>query len=290
MLLKRFYLNLAARMLLILINMLGLAIAIRDLIESQKLFTFIVLTGILLFQMVLLFTYLKKTDRLLTKIVLAISNRDYSLRVDHGKGKTPHQELNRALNAILDQHQSLYMEKESQSFLIHHLVRAIPAGILVANEEGKLLTKNQEAERFLNLRGVGTIEDVKSLQPEFYRKILEPGISGNYTFHSTSGGDSFKLSVHIKEFILLKNVHQIILIQDISKEVDAGEVDAIKHLLRILTHEIMNSLTPVQSLTETITMLMTEANGKPKEQKNLSQELPGHPGIGSGHTRTSRET
>jgi signal transduction histidine kinase len=70
----------------------------------------------------------------------------------------------------------------------------------------------------------------------------------------------------------MKKEHVIVLVQDISKEIDAGEIDAIHRLLRILTHEIMNSLTPVHSLTETITMLMTDKSGQSKQQEQLSQK------------------
>ena len=66
-------------------------------------------------------------------------------------------------------------------------------------------------------------------------------------------------------------MHRIVLAQDISREVDAGEVDAIQRLLRILTHEIMNSLTPVHSLTETITMLMTGVDGQSKAQDEITR-------------------
>ncbi len=230
--------------------------------KGQFLFTFIVLSGILVLQLVLLFRYLKKTNRQLTKFVLAIANQDFTLKFAGEKGKTDYRELNHAFNKIIAQYQSVYMEKESQSILMHHLVKEIPAGIIIINEEGDLLVKNKAFEDLLSM------EDGPS---DLYEKVLKLKIPGTYSHKLFSSGEQLNLSLTVKEFLLLNKLHRVILVQDISKEVDAGGVDAIQRLLRILTHEIMNSLAPVQSLTETITMLMTDAEGQPKEQGSLSQ-------------------
>jgi len=270
MLLKRFYINLIVRLVLILITMGFQSYILRDLIDGQLLFTFMVLTLILILQVVLMFLYVKKTNRLLTRLILSVSNQDFSQSL--GTEKSPHTDLKLALNSIIEQYQSVYMEKESQSFLLHHLVQAIPAGISVMNEEGRVLISNKAFTVLLGLKGADTIEEIKAQQAEFYRKFLEPGNSGSYTFEITLSGERKKLAVSVTRFPLLNRAHMILLVQDISREIDAGEIDAIQRLLRILTHEIMNSLTPVHSLTETITMLMTNNKGQPKQQEQLSQK------------------
>ncbi len=268
--LKRFYINLIVRMVLILFTMVLQAFSIRDIIGGQMLFTFVVLTGILVLQVVLLFLYIKKTNRLLTRLVLSVSNEDFSQTL--GEAGTAHQDFKQALNTIVEKYQSVYMEKESQTFLMHHLVQAIPAGIMVVNQEGILLLKNRAIEVLLDLREARTMEEVKAGQPGLYKKILEPAIPGNYAYELAGGGEKKKLSVTLKELLLMNRPFKIILVQDISKEVDAGEIDAIRRLLRILTHEIMNSLTPVQTLTETITMLMTGEDGSARDQEQLSRK------------------
>jgi len=272
MFLKRFYINLIVRMTLIIATMGFQAFAINELIEGQLLFTFIVLTGILILQVVLLFSYLKRSNRLLSRFVLAISNQDFTSKFEKGSGKTPSKDLNQAFNTIIEQYQSVSMEKESQTFLMHHLLRAIPAGIIVSNQDGRLLLKNNALERLLGVADIASLEEVKSKKPDFHKAILKSGSSGNYIYEPSSSKEQRKYSVSVNTFLLLNDMHKLILVQDISKEVDAGEIDAIQRLMRILTHEIMNSLTPVNSLTETITMLMTDEYGQPKEQEDLSQK------------------
>ena len=268
MLLKRFYLNLIVRLVLILLTMVFQAFAIHSLFQGQLLFTLIVLSGFLILQMVLLFFYIKKSNRQLTRLVLSLSNQD--LMQSLGDSHTPHKEFKQALNAIVNQYHSIYMEKESQSFLMHHLVSIIPAGIIVTDLDGKLILLNRAVEELLDLSDVTSMKEIEACQPDLYDKFLKEEVPGNYTYELTSGGELKKLAVTIRQFLLLKNQHRIFLIQDISTEVDAGEIDAVQRLLRILTHEIMNSLTPVHSLTETISMLMTDDNGKTKKQEQLS--------------------
>lgn len=269
MLLKRFYLNLIIRLALILVTMVFQAFAIRNLFEGQLLFTFIVLTGVLILQLVMLYLFVKKSNRQLTRLVLSLSNQDFTQMLD--EENTPHKEFKQALNAIVEQFQSVYMEKESQAFLMHQLVKSIPAGILVADPEGKLILKNQAMELLLDLSGASFLKELEACQPDLYKKILKPGIPGDYTYQLSSNGVQKKLAITIKHLLLLNSKHLIVLVQDISKEVDAAEIDTIQRLLRILTHEIMNSLTPVHSLTETITMLMMDKDGEARKQEQLSQ-------------------
>ncbi len=270
MLLKRFYINLVIRLLLILITMVFQAFALKNLIEAQLLFTFIVLSGILLLQVLLLFRYVRKTNRLLTKLVLSVANLDFSQTLS--KTNNSHRELKDALNKLIGQYQSIYMEKESQNFLIHHLVQVIPAGILLIDQNDQILLSNKAVRGFIDVKALNTMEEIRKREPGLYQKIQKPATAGTFIHEMLQGGELKKLSVSVTEFMLLKKNHRIILVQDISKEVEAGEMDAMQRLLRILTHEIMNSLTPVHTLTETIAMLMTDEDGRPKKQDKLSQQ------------------
>jgi signal transduction histidine kinase len=269
MLLKRFYINLSLRLVLILANLVLLAFAVRDLFSDQLLFTFIVLSGILILQVLLLFLYIKKTNRQLTRLVLSVTNQDFSQSLDH-RG-TPHQEFQRALNSIIEQYQSVYLENESQSFLMQHLVQTIPAGILLAKSAGTFMLKNKAMENLLDLSGTRSFTELNKKHPDL-RKLFDPPKPGSHTLSRAVRGEQKKLSVNIREIRVMNQFQILVLVQDISREVEAGEVDAIQRLLRILTHEIRNSLTPVQTLTETISMIMTHTGGSKSDPDKLTRE------------------
>jgi len=269
MLLRKFYFNLSLRLVLILVNLVFLAFAIRDLIGNQLLFTFIVLTGILVMQVILVFLYIRKTNRQLTRLILSISNHDFSQSLDDRR--TAHKELQQALNSIIEQYQSVYLEKESQNFLMHHLVQTIPAGILLVKPDGTFMLKNKAMEDLLGLSNTRSLAEMKEMDLDL-RQLFDPPQPGSHSLSRSVLGEQKKLSVIIREIRIMNQFHLLVLVQDISRDVEAGEIDAIQRLLRILTHEIRNSLTPVQTLTETISMLMTDAKGAAKDPDKLSRE------------------
>jgi len=259
-------------MLFILITMVFLAYAFVNLLEEQLLFTFLAISGILIIQLILLFSYLKKSNRLLSRFVLAISNQDFTMKFSKDSPDTKEKNLKQAFNSLIDQYHSISMEKESQTFLIHHLLQVIPAGIMIADQEGKLLLKNRAMEDLLALEGVTSLMELKKMHADFYARFLDSGVAGTYIYEHHTGGGQKKLSVSLSSFLLLNKEHRLIQIQDISKEVDAGQIEAIQRLLRILTHEIMNSLAPINSLSETVTMLLSDREGQALAQEELSRK------------------
>ena len=98
MLLKRIYINLIVRLVLILSNMILISLIFPDLLKSQLIFTFIILVVILICQIILLVNYMKKSNRLLAKFILTLSNSDFTSNFDINYTDTPYKELNVAFN------------------------------------------------------------------------------------------------------------------------------------------------------------------------------------------------
>lgn len=84
-------------------------------------------------------------------------------------------------------------------------------------------------------------------------------------------GDKLQISTQVNRLKILNYRYTIVTFQDIKSEIEQKEIEAWHKLIRILTHEIMNSVTPVTSLTETMLMLLEE-NGKPLALEDLSEE------------------
>ena len=101
------------------------------------------------------------------------------------------------------------------------------------------------------------------------RKKLKPG--EKYLYKSTFTADHKDLAITANKFILKKQEYTLVSLQDIRAELDAHEMTAWQKLVRVLTHEIMNSVTPVVSLT-TAVKLMMEREGKPIKIAELSEE------------------
>ena len=269
---RRFHINLIIRIILILINMMILVIIVRDLFQKQLMFTFIVFIVILVLQIILLFNYLNKTNKLFARFILTISDTDFSSKFGEKHSQTPFKGLNIAFNKILEQYQNVSKEKEKQYFLTQHLIQTIPVGILVFNEEGKITFKNKLGENLLGIKEIYSLKQIANKLPDFYNKLNDIGENGNFVFEIIHESEKKKLSVKQKTFNLYDQHQRLISVHDVSKEIDAGEADAIYRLMRILTHEIMNSLTPINSLTETTAMLMNTTEGEIKPFEEFSEK------------------
>jgi signal transduction histidine kinase len=261
MLLRKFYINLVIRIVLILLNMIAIAVVIPELIERQLMFTLIVFALILVLQIILLLHYIKKTNRLFTKFVLAISNLDYTSKFKTDLSASPYKDLNVAFNKIIKQYQNVTLETQAQHFITNHIIQTIPAGVLVFSEKGTITFKNKRSENLLGIKEIYSIHQLEELLPDFYKKLTDNEKTGSFIYETLDKSDRKKLSITIRSFKLYSQNQKLISIQDISREIDQGEFDAIQRLMRLLTHEIMNSLTPINSLTETITMLMSDEKG-----------------------------
>ncbi len=272
MILRQFYINLVIRIISILLNMIVLAIIARDLFQNQLMFTFVVIAFVLVLQVVLLFNYIKKTNKLFTKFILTISNMDFVSKFGEDYTQTPHKGLNKAFNKILEQYHGISREKQKQYFLTQHIIETIPVGILVFNEYDKVSFKNKLGEELLGIEEVYSLGQINDEVKEFGVKLKEIRNSENFMLESYIGKENKKLAISVKTINLFNQKQKLISIQDVRKEFDAGELDAIQRLMRILTHEIMNSLTPINSLTETVIMLMSDEKGHEKPFKEFSDK------------------
>jgi len=84
---------------------------------------------------------------------------------------------------------------------------------------------------------------------------------------------SLNLSIEVIKTTLLGQPHKLITLNDIKKEIEQKELDAWIKLIRVLNHEIMNSTTPISSLTETILMLLEDKQTGPKPITELNEQV-----------------
>jgi two-component system, NtrC family, nitrogen regulation sensor histidine kinase NtrY len=86
------------------------------------------------------------------------------------------------------------------------------------------------------------------------------------------GEEQYHVSVQVKEIMLLEKRVRIVLIQNLNNELEAKEIEAWGQLMRVLTHEIMNSVTPIFSLTGAIQGILSNPDGTRKDLSTLTEE------------------
>jgi nitrogen fixation/metabolism regulation signal transduction histidine kinase len=114
--------------------------------------------------------------------------------------------------------------------------------------------------------------DLAALVPEFTSKINDIQGRGSRLVEFHSGDAVNRLSVKVSTLVVQGKKLRIISFQDIRLEIEQKEVEAWQKLIRILRHEIMNSVTPISSMTETILMLVEDHLGDSRKASQMSDE------------------
>src|SRR5690606_9729972 len=113
---------------------------------------------------------------------------------------------------------------------------------------------------------------VRQFNPSFAGSVDELGESGRKLVELRAGEQSHLVSLDVRTILLMEKPHKLITFQDINSEIEQKEIEAWHKLIRILTHEIMNSVTPITSLTETMQDMLTSRQGGQKSLSELNEE------------------
>jgi len=159
-------------------------------------------------------------------------------------------------------------EGQKQSLLLTNLVHHIGIGIILFYDTGEVKIINQAAKDLLNLSILTHIHKLKVTEVDLYDRMisLPPGKPEVVRIYHHNQGE--KLQGTLKQLLVKKDVINtegqtlnIITIQNIVREMERKELDSWQKLIRVLTHEIMNSISPILSLTRSITGYFIRENG-----------------------------
>lgn len=183
----------------------------------------------------------------------AIENGDYSFHFDDSVGSKREQELLSTMNRIkeiLSDTKQEIIEKEKFYTLIFDNVST---GIIVLDTQNNIHSVNQSSLRLLGLPVFTHINQLKSINPILPELILNiiPQKESRQIKLSSEYGET---ELHIKaDRIKLKEKEmKIVILNNIDDELDHKEVESWIKLIRVMTHEIMNSIAPITSLTDTL--------------------------------------
>ena len=207
-----------------------------------KLIIIIVLLLVAIVGYIRLYRHYRRNIKKVTFLFDAIDNGDFSFNFPTEKGFKEDKILHKSLNRIKLFLQHTREEQMDREKYYEQILNAVDTGILVVDSHDNILQHNQAALRLLDTDVLTHMNQVKGkLKDEHLAK------------HETQA--------------MLKDKHvRIIALSDVSHELSNQEVDSWIKLIRVLTHEIMNTITPVTSLSETLLTRVTE-------DKDLKQGL-----------------
>ena len=196
--------------------------------------------------------YRRHTRRVLF-LLDAIENNDNTLHFAEGGDYDDDRLVNRALNRVAH---ILYNVKEKYYELI---LDCISTGVLVLNDNGAVYQKNNEALRLLGLNVLTHVSQLNRVDTRLARSIAASRAGDRLQATFSNERATVNLSVRVSDITVRHEHLRILALNDINSELDEKEIDSWVRLTRVLTHEIMNAVTPITSLSDTLLALVPTA-------------------------------
>lgn len=182
----------------------------------------------------------------------AVDNDDMTFRFNEDPSKVDSAMLNAALNRIKEILLQTKQRAEERERYYQLIMECAQTGLLTVNDAGSVYQANGEALRIFGLHRLTHIRQLENPAPEAFRALraIRPGEKLHVSCITESG--EMALTLGCAEIVLEKQRLRVVSVSDINNELSEMQIESWSKLTRILTHEIMNSLSPITSLSDTL--------------------------------------
>ncbi len=253
--LKNFRVKVITQVLLLFLTLLAVVYVIH-LTEFYA--AAIVLVLLIITQVYHLIRLMEKSNDMMTQFLQAVRYSDFSQAFAKTvKGKS-FDELNQAFAQVMQDFRSIRTEKEEHHRYLQTVVQHVGVGILAFDQDGDIELLNSAAKKLLGVSGMRNISILESTHKGLIEKITSLKSGSQDLIPIQRQDELIHLIVHAKNFQLRGRPLKLISLQNIQSELEEQEIEAWQKLIRVLTHEIMNSITPISSLAKTVDHTLDE--------------------------------
>lgn len=249
MIFKSLHIQVILRVILILLN----ALAFSWVLVSTKNWYSIVTLGILLIiQAWLMVRYLNRSNRIMSDFIQRLREKESTSRSLLEIKSGPYQQFSQILHEINELLQDARIEKENQFLYLQYIIEHVGIGLLAFDDKGKINLINKATLNLFQLKELKHIKNLNLVREGMDKSLREIKPGQQRLMKTNVAGSIIQLSVKASEFRILDRWIKLVSFQDIKLELDQKELESWQKLIRVLAHEIMNSITPINTLTETM--------------------------------------
>ncbi len=259
---NRFFFQLLLRLAVINI----LVFLLKYLITETTLwFTIIgvfLLTSIALYA---LYDYINKIGDDFKRFVIAVKTKDHTLKFGNKSTVKSFPELYDSFNDILSTHKNIKLEQEGLFHLLKTILEQMPVGVIVKRDDtvtdkSTIAFFNQKAEEILQVPVYSYWHRFSTHIPHFTNEV-NLIIKGGKRFSKIKINEKdTELAIEVIPIVLQNINYVIISFQNIKDEIEQKEIEAWNRLIGVISHEILNSITPISSLSDTVNSMIEDHN------------------------------
>lgn len=215
-----------------------------------------ILLGIMVILMVVqvtaLIKFINATNRKIAYFFDAIKNEDFTLRFPERVNIKSFKELNQSLNRVNNLIQEVHVQLQTRENYYQEILKQARIGIMTFNEKGHILFSNPVMETLVNHSPLNHIRQLNKVNEELFTTFKDFIPFERKLFQLTNEREQKQLALKATPIALADESLLLVVGQDIHHELDEKETESWVRLIRVLTHEIMNSIAPITSISESV--------------------------------------
>lgn len=200
----------------------------------------------------------------------ALENGDYSFRFSEDRLSPREKEFNSTMNRIKDiltEARKTVIENEK---FLSIILENVSTGILIVNESGVVIHGNHSVRQLLGMPVITHLKQLKIINETYPELFLGMKTQDSLSIKVANEREEMQLNVRCSMVNVHNSVLKILLVNNIGNELEMREMESWIKLIRVMTHEIMNSIAPITSLSETI-LFSYKMQGNGNRQDELTQ-------------------
>ena len=236
--------------------------------STNYFFTPIIVGAVIVFEVTSLIRYVDKTNRELTSFLESIRFNEFTRTFNMEGMGASFEQLNNAFNEVISDFQRVRSEKEEHFYYLQTILQNIDVSLLAYQSDGTIDLINKSAKKLFQVSGLTNIRGLERLSKELVDLLfrIKPGES--QLIKVFDDDDLLQLAIYATTIKVRDKVTTLVTIKDIQHVLEEQETEAWQKLIRVLTHEIMNSITPIASISSTLEVML---KGIPKSKSGRSQ-------------------
>ena len=216
----------------------------------------VIVTVAVIFEVASLIRYLDRTNRELTSFLESIRFSEFTRSFQIESMGGTFNELNKAFNEVMQDFQKVRAEKEESFHYLQTIVQNIDVSVIAYSSDGNIELINKTAKKLFQLATIKNIKSLEPLSPELVSTLLNIKPGENKLVKLQYDDDILQLAIFASTIKVKDKLIFLVTINDIQNVLEKQETEAWQKLIRVLTHEIMNSITPIASLSSTLDLML----------------------------------
>ncbi len=234
-----------------------------------------------------LIRYVEKTNRELTSFLSFVTHDDFSVPVPTQNKGWVFDELEAAYRLLTGKFRTLHLQKAADHQYLESVVEHVSIALVCLDQQNNVRMINSPVRRLFGLPYLNSLRSFARIDPRLPSLLQRLGDGERTLFAVRLGDETLQLVLYATTFTLLDERYKLVSFQNIRDELDQREIDSWQKLIRVLTHEIMNSVTPIISLSKLVSDTLVEDDGAALRKMTRQEQDDLQRSVTAIHARSS---